>query len=306
MRPTRREIIGTGIAAAAGGLARAAGAAVVPGTTPAAPGGITAQMRLSCAAYSLRQYLPRDGKKNKLSMHDVIELGALWRLDGIELTSYYFDSQEKSYLHSLKAKAFLYGLDVSGTSVGNNFCLPAGAQRDEQIAMVKRWIDVAVEIGAPVIRVFAGKSTGDRARDLAAVIECSKVCTELAASRGVFLAIENHGYLTETAEDVLKIVDGVKNPWFGINLDTGNFVRDPYTNIALAAPKAITTHVKVTVVGPDGKQRVDADYPRIVKVLREANYRGYLSLEYEGKEDPMTGVPKVLRKIRDAMNGIER
>lgn len=303
---TRRQILGAGIAAVAGAAARRTSAAVVPTETKVGAGGkIGPALKLSCCAYSVRDYLPRDNKKGRINLHDFIELGAAWGLDGVELTSYYFDSEDKAYLHALKAKAFRYGLDISGTAVGNRFAFAPGKERDEQIATVKRWVDNSVILGSPCMRIFAGgrsANAAEREQAFRWVVECAKECSDYAGQRGVFLAMETHGHLTETAEDVLKLVEAVNNPWLGINLDIGNLQRDPYGGIAVAAPKTITTHIKVSVYGADGKTREDADYGRIVRALREANYRGYLSLEYEAKEDQMVGVPKQLRRIREAMN----
>ena len=159
------------------------------------------------------------------------------------------------------------------------------------------------------MRVGAGgkPSMGQREEMFTWVTDCLKTCCDYAGPRGVFLALENHGHLTETGDDILKIIDKVNHEWLGVNLDTGNFQqKDPYDAIAKVAPKALTSHVKVTLLGPDGKVREDADFARIVKVLRDANYRGYIALEYEAKEDPKTGVPKQLQKIREAIEAAQR
>lgn len=304
MHPTRRQLLGAGVAAVVGAGLQRGFAAPAPTTSPAGRGTIGPHLRLSCAAYSFRDYLPRPPKtKGRMTLHDWIDLAAVWGLDAVEPTSYYFSSEDTPYLHSLKAKAFKLGLDVSGTAVGNNFCLPPGAKRDEQIAHVKRWVDNAVEIGAPVIRIFAGSPTEDTDRDktFGWAVDCMKTCCDYAGERGTFLAVENHGYLTETADNLLRFVEAVNHEWFGVNLDTGNFRSDPYECMAKAAPKAINVQVKIQVVAPDGKGRVDADFERVVRILRGVNYRGYLALEYEGDEDPMTGVPKAIEKLRAAV-----
>ena len=140
MQLTRREIFGAGIAAAIGTVVstRRSPAAVVPAKPKVGTGRIAPLIKLSCCAYSYRQYLPNKGKKGEISLYDWLDLAASWPLDGVELTSYYFDSEERSYLNSLKARAFKLGLGVSGSSVGNSFCFPPGKERDEQIAMGKR------------------------------------------------------------------------------------------------------------------------------------------------------------------------
>lgn len=310
MELSRRDLLSAGVAAAVGAAVRprTSAAAVVPQSSRFAPGRIGPQIKLSCCAYSYRQYLPRGEKKGEISLYDWLDLAASWPLDGVELTSYYFDSEEKAYLNSLKARAFKLGLGVSGTSVGNSFCFPPGRQRDEQIALVKRWIDNSVQLGSPVMRVFAGgrPNMGTREEMFTWVTDCLKICCDYAGPRGVFLALENHGHLTETADDILKIIEKVDNEWLGVNLDTGNFQqKDPYNAIAKVAPKALTSHVKVQLLGSDGKAKENADYARIIRILREANYRGYIALEYEDKEDPKIGVPRQLKKIRQAIDAAE-
>jgi sugar phosphate isomerase/epimerase len=307
MQPTRRELLGAGIAAVIGTAVRprTSPAAVVPQTSKFAPGKIQPLIKLSCCAYSYRKYLPRDGKKSEISLYDWLDLAASWPLDGVELTSYYFDSEDTPYLNSLKTRAFKLGLGISGTAVGNRFCLPPGKERDDQIAMVKRWIDHSVQLGAPVMRVFAGGPSGNVSRETAFgwVADCLKTCCDYAAPRGVLLALEDHGYLTETADDILQLVDAVNHESLGVNLDTGNFrQKNPYDAIAKVAPKALTAHIKVQLLSPDGKGRENADYARIIRILRGANYRGYISLEYEDEEEPKTGVPKQLARVREAID----
>jgi len=306
MKPTRRQILGVGVATAIGAAVGTSRAAVAPQEPVMGGGTITSQLKLSLAGYSFRQYLPQGDKKGTMTLHDLLDMAAAWRLDALEPTSYYFESEDPAYLHSLKAKAFKLGLDISGTAIRDNLCLPPGDQRDAEIAHVKKWVDHAVAFGAPCIRVFAGGKSkdGGREQDFAWAIEGMKACCDYAGSRGVFLAIENHGYLTETAEDVLKMVDAVDHEWFGINLDTGNFHTDPYKSMELLAPKTITVQVKAEVRTDEG--RGEADFARIAKILRDANYRGYVALEYEAKEDPMTAVPKYLAKLREAITETER
>lgn len=260
--------------------------------------------KLSCAAYSFRQFLTT--KPPQMTLEDFIERCAEWGLDGVELTSYYFVSREPSYLHGLKRKAFLLGLDISGTSVGNHFCLPPGEERERQIRMVKEGIDAAVELGAPCLRVFAGSLPQGRSEEEGRrwVIECLEEVCPYAEERGVFLALENHGSLTATAEQVLAILKPISSPWLGLNLDTGNFrTPNPYADIEQVAPYAITVHVK-TEIAPQGRGRQEADFPRIVDILRKAGYRGYLALEYEAAEDPRVAVPRVVQRLREVIAGV--
>jgi sugar phosphate isomerase/epimerase len=122
---------------------------------------------------------------------------------------------------------------------------------------------------------------------------------EYAATKGVSLALENHGGITATPAQMLKIIEGVKSsPWFGVNFDGGNFsTADPYADLAKIAPYAVNAQIKVEM-SPSGKKE-PADLARVVKILKEANYRGFLVLEYEAKEEPLDAIPPYLKSLRE-------
>jgi len=258
------------------------------------------RVKLSVAAYSYRKHLPEGSKRGSMTLFDLFEMAAEWGLDAVEPTSYYFTSEDNEYLHALKSKAFRLGLDISGTAIRNDFCHPNEKRRSEEVAHVKRWVDHAVELGAPCIRVFGGNKhrevSAERAFKLA--VEGLKESCDYAGTRGVYLAIENHGYLTESAEDVLRIVEGVGHEWLGVNLDSGNFKTRPYDNMEQLAPHAVNVQLKVDVVQDNGNGRLRGDYARIFGILKRAGYRGYVALEYEGEEDPKSGFPKFLERVR--------
>ena len=257
------------------------------------------RFRLSCAAYSLRKYL--DLKNPRMTLEDFIARCAEWGSDGVELTEYYFPKPiEPAYVGKLKRLAFLNGLDITGTPIGNNFALPPGKERDDQIASMKSWIDVSADLGSPAIRIFAGSAPRGIGEPEARrwVVECIEACCEHAAKRGVYLAVENHGGVVARPEGLLEIVKAVRCEWVGINLDTGNFrTEDPYADLERCAPLAVTCQVK-TEMAPRGGQKVPADLARIIEILRKSSYRGYITLEYEGAEEPMEAVPKHLAELR--------
>ena len=155
-------------------------------------------------------------------------------------------------------------------------------------------------LGAPVIRIFAGKVPKDDTEE-AAIERCVagiNECLDYAAKRGVFLALENHGGVTATPEQMLRIVRAVKtSPWFGVNFDSGNFhTADPYADLAQIAPYAVNAQVKVSYFPND--QRQPADLERIIAILNEAGYRGYVALEYEEDGDPWTEIPPIIEELR--------
>lgn len=263
-------------------------------------------MHLSLAAYSFRKYLTdyrragAAGTPGAMTLEDFIDLCAQYGLSGTELTSYYVpEPVPDKYLQRLRRRAFLAGLTVSGTAIGNTFTHPPGPERDREIAYTKLWIDRAADMGAPTIRIFAGNiregTTEAQARQWC--IEAIRECCEYAAPKGIILALENHGGIVATAEQLVSIVREIDSEWFGVTWDSGNFrSADPYAELTMAAPYAVTAQIKTKVGSPDGPK--PADLARVVRILEDANYRGWLALEYEDEEDPKTAVPRYLDQLR--------
>lgn len=261
------------------------------------------KFKYSLAAYSYRDLLT--GASPKLTLTDFVDDCAAMNLEGTELTSYYFPTPTTEHdLRTLKHHCFRLGLDISGTAIGNDFGFPPGAERDRKIATAKQWIDYAEILGAPVIRIFAGKQKQDLspARSHALMVEGIEECCDYAGQHGVHLALENHGGPTATPDGLLSFVRDVQSPWFGVNLDTGNFYsEDPYGDLERIAPYALNVQVKVvTAVGEDRLNKQPTDFARLATILREANYRGYIVLEYEEEGNPRVECPKYLAQIREA------
>lgn len=234
-----------------------------------------------------------------MTLDAFVDNAALMGIDGVEMTSYYFpEPLDTGYLHRIARRAWIAGLDIAGTAVGNTFALPPGPERDRQIELVRRWIEFTPELGGRYIRVFAGPAPDGVSDDIARgwVVDCLRTCCSEAGKRGLVLALENHGGVVALPEGMLEIMRQVDSEWFGVNLDTGNFqTADPYADVARLAPYAVTTHVKTETVR--GGVREDADLPRLAGIMRDAGYRGYLHLEYEAAEDAATAVPRVLREM---------
>ena len=255
------------------------------------------RLRPSLAAYSFREAFKQPGK---LDMFGFIDYCADHGLEGTELTSYFFPQDvDDAYLLRIKRHAFLRGISISGTAVGNHFALPDGEDLAGQIAEVKRWIDRAEAMGAPHIRVFAGAPKGiDTPGAVKQCIAALEDCCHYAGAKGIFLGLENHGGLVAEAAGLLEIVEAVKSPWLGVNLDTGNFhTDDPYADLAKCAPYAVNVQVKVEM-RPRGGEKSPADLARLMSILREANYQGFVALEYEARADPWKAIPSLLEELK--------
>lgn len=263
-----------------------------------------ALLKLSLAAYSFNKLMAL-GKAAppKMSMDQFIDLAAGYGLNAVEPTQYYFPETSPEYLAAIKGRCTRLGLDVSGTAIRNTFTLTDPAKLKAEVEHVKKWVEHTSRLGGKTMRIFAGNlakgDTVEAARQRC--VEAIQESCDHAAKYGVFLALENHGGIVATAEELLAIVTAVKHDWFGVNLDTGNFrTPDPYADVATAAPYAVVVQIKVEVQRP-GQPKEPADLKRVVDILRQAKYRGYVSLEYEGSEDPLKAVPRHLETLKELM-----
>jgi sugar phosphate isomerase/epimerase len=260
--------------------------------------GPKADLKLSLAAYSFRQAL--DLKKPTMTLFEFIDLAAGLPLDAVELTSYYWAETTDEYIGKLKDHAAKKKLAISGVPVGNNFCVSNAAKLKDELDKAKAWVVRAGKVGAKTVRIFAGNlEKGDtleaaQKRVVAAVEELAVV----AEKAGVMLALENHGGITATPEQLLALVKPVTSKQVGVNIDTGNFkTENPYADVAKIAPYGVVAQVK-TEVSPKGKPTEEADLKKVLDILREANFHGYVALEYEAKEDAKTAVPRYVKELR--------
>ena len=286
---------------------------------PAAqPGNRIAGSRLktSLNAYSFNQALTSSEDSKRLSLFELLEFCARHNFDAIDPTGYYFPNYPNpptdAYIYEFKSRAFRLGLDISGTGVRNNFASPDKASRAADVELVKKWIEVAAKLGAPVIRVFAGAVPAgyeQKWEEVAAwMVESLGTCADFGRKHGVIVGIQNHGDMLKTAEQALRIVREVDSDWFGVIVDTGCFNHgNPYQEIAAVLPYAVNFQVKESPHGRESTERIDLK--RLVSLLRAANYRGYLPIEtlpFKGRVyDPHVVVPQFLEELRAAMKASE-
>jgi len=299
----RRSFLTTGL----GALGTAALPAIEPIQRRGGP-----RLVLGLAAYSFRNRMKwmrgmpnavKDGAEG-WEIGDFIDFCADHGGVGAELTSYFFPPEvTAARLLEIKRHAYLRGVAIAGTAVGNTFTHPKGPARDGQIAYVKQWIGHAATMGAPHIRVFAGDVPAGSTREEAErnCIESYEECLEFAAAKGVFLGLENHHGIVATAEPLLRIIRAVDSPWAGINLDSGNFhTDDPYADLEKLAPYAVNVQVKVTLK-PKGRPPERTDFQRVAGILRAAGYQGWVTLEYEDEADAAGAVPGLLDELRGVL-----
>jgi sugar phosphate isomerase/epimerase len=257
-----------------------------------------ASPKLGLAAISYHKRL--DLAKPTMTLFEFIDLAATLPLDAVELTSYYWAETTTEYAKKLLAHAKKCKLPISGVPVRNEFTLADDTKRKVEIAHVKKWVELAAAAEAKTVRIFAGAVPKGDTRDAARkrVVEAIEECCATAEKAGILLALENHGGLTETPDDILAIAKAVKSKAFGINVDTGNFkTENPYADIAKIVPYGVVCQVK-TECFPAGKPSEEADLKKVVDILRDGHFQGYVVLEYEAKEDSKTAVPRYVKELR--------
>jgi L-ribulose-5-phosphate 3-epimerase len=274
--------------------------------------------RIAVASYSFWQFRLRVQR----DLETCIDLAADLGFDGFEILHRQMTDESPAYLQRLKRRAFVNGLGLMGFSTHQGFLSPDPAVRTKNVDHTVKCIELAYALGIPTMRVNTGTWGTSRNFDELMKnrgIEPPKAgftdedgfgwvtdglgrCLKAAEKCGVTLGLENHWGLGRTPEGVLRVVEAIKSPWLKATLDTGNFLEDPYDRLEKMAPHAVLVQAK-TYFGGGLWYTLELDYPRIAALLRKHNYRGYVSLEFEGKEDPRTGVPKSLELLRRAFAG---
>jgi sugar phosphate isomerase/epimerase len=279
----------------AAGLA-AAGSLVISPSAGARPeeGSAHARPRLlsGCCAYSYRKYL----EPGKMTMADfflkAVELG----VDGVDVTSYWLKSTEPEYLHGLRHLAYKHGLPFSGVAIRTEMCQSDPAKREAELANIRKWVDATELLGASHIRVFGGNvpDGGTDAQGVEWAAETMKPACDYAAQKGIILGIESHHGITSKASNILAILHRVDSPYAGCNLDISNFDEDPYSQVESLIPYATHTHIRDFF----GKPRQSLDLDRMWQMFAKGGYQGFMSVEYEGEEDEMTAVPKLVNRVK--------
>lgn len=323
MRISRRGFVGAAASAAAAiaGRGPIAGRLPAAGTISAPTGEDSAAsgrrpLRMGVSTYSFWHF-----KGPRMEVADCIDEAARMGFDGVEILHVQMAGESNAYLQELKHRAFVNGLDLMGFSIHQGFVSPDPAVRLKNVEHTLRCIELAYRLGIPTMRLNTGRwGTSKSFDDLMAnrgiepmlpghtedeafkwVIDSIERCLPRAEECGVCMGLENHWGLGRTAAGVLRIHDAIASPWLKVTMDTGNFLDDTYAQLEAIAPHAVLVQAK-TYHGGGEWYTLDLDYDRIAAILRGGGFGGYISLEFEGKEDPRTGVPKSLALLRKAFS----
>ena len=259
-----------------------------------------ARFRPAICAYSFRDQL----KSGSMTYADLIRMAADLGVDGVDLTTYWLPDTSDQTLLPLKKLAYRSAIAIYTIGIGANMAQPTPELQAKEVETVRKWVDAAEKLGASHIRVFGGDVPKGATEEQAVpwAVETLKRCADLAGRKGITIGVEDDGGLTTNADRTVEIIRKVDSQWAGINLDVGNFPDDAYKQIEMCAPYATNVHFKSQVHIDRHPQA--ADWPRILHILGNAGYRGYLALEYESTDDPLTAVPKLVSKMQSTIRAI--
>lgn len=278
--------------------------AVVSAIDTAAHATLTSQiLKTSLNAFSFNKAL----LEGSMTVFDLLEYCAATGFEGVDITGYYLKGYPAvpgdEYLFEVKRRAFELGLNISGTGVRNDFTIADKARRVKEVELVKRWIEVAAKIDAPVIRIFAGvqKNEGiSREKVLQWMLEDIRECVEYGKRHGVIIGLQNHNDFIQTAAQVIKIIQIVNSEWLGLILDTGSYrVNDPYEEIQKSVRYTVNWQIKEKVF-INGREE-DTDLTRVMGIIKNSDYNGYLPLETLGDGDPKVKVEALFKKLKAVM-----
>jgi L-ribulose-5-phosphate 3-epimerase len=273
-----------------------------------------AGIKLGISSYSYWHF-----RDPKVSIQTVIDRASALGVGGVDVLHRQMDGEDRAYLQGLKRHAFLNGVDLICLSIHQNFVSPDADTRQRNIDHTLHCIELAYQLGIPAIRLNSGRwgtiESFDKLMELrgeepplpgygdddafAWCIDSIEKCLPKAGECGVILALENHWGLTREPEGVERILNALPSPWLGALMDTGNFLEEPYEKLERMAPRAVFVQAK-TYYGGGEWYTLDIDYNRVAAILAGVGYNGYLSLEFEGKENADTGVPQSIAMLRAA------
>lgn len=308
----RRNLLRNSSLAALGavGAGRVSMSSAAEGGEPTAP---RRARPIGLATYSLWQFRHEQWRSVERCLEAAAEMG----FDGVEILQRQVEDTERATLMAIKRRAFELGLSLIGYSTHQGFLTPDPELRQNSIEHTIDCLEQAAMLGIPTVRVNTGRwGTSANFDQLMAnrgieppleghteeegfgwVIDSFEKLVPEAEKRGVVMGLENHWGLGREASGVMRIIRAVDSPWLRATLDTGNFLEDKYRQMREIAPETVLVQAK-TYFGGGWWYTLDIDYAEVRTILDEADYRGWISLEFEGRDDPAEGVAASLELMR--------
>ena len=280
-------------------------------------------MKISVSSYSFHQYI----KAGKLTQFECVAKAKEMGFDAIEFTDITGDSldEQKAMAKKIKEEADRVGIDINAYTIGANLYHESEEDCAKEVERLKGQLDVAKILGAKVMRhdvcYTLGKTGNSRSFDLMlpTIADNARKVTEYGATLGIRTCTENHGFIAQDSDRVEKLFNTVNHDNYGLLVDIGNFLcvdEDPIHAVSRVAPYAVHAHVKDFIYfdeAVEGRTIMTrgANYiagtvigegavpvRQCLKILKRANYDGYVSVEYEGKEDCIAGIERGLANLK--------
>lgn len=283
-------------------------------------------MKISCSTFAFDLSF----RNKEVDLFKFIDYCRQIDLDAIELNDGYLTLFGMP-LEEIKNKCVLNAMPISAVAIENCFFCNNEEELSQQKEKLLFWLDKTFFLGAPILRVNTGQP-GDEARltneniprekIISWTINVFKEIAGMAKEKGIMLVLENHFGITRTPEEVLDIIDRVGEGNFLINIDTGNFFdniaetreiynnrqklaqlnpfTDIYEGIEKLAPKMGYCHAKIWKVIDNND--ILLDYGKIFKIFHRHNYRGYISIENFGLDNPLEVIPGMVKMLKYQMS----
>jgi sugar phosphate isomerase/epimerase len=280
---TRREFLAT--AAAAAGLGALAGGR--PRRVRAASSPPHPWFRISLAQWSLHRALS-EGRLDPVAFPAVAR--GDYGVEAVEYVNTFYremapDARWTSDLAARGRDAGVASLLIMCDGEGR-IGDPDGAARAKTVENHVRWLEAAAALGCHAIRVNAA-SEGARAEQSRLVADGLRRLAERAEPYGLSVLVENHGGLSSDGAWLAATIRAADHPRLGTLPDFGNWSLsrteryDPYRGVAELMPLARAASAKTGDFGEDGEE-TRLDYGRLLRIVRDAGYRGWIGIEYEG------------------------
>lgn len=287
-------------------------------------------MKFSVSSYSYQQYI----NQGKMTQLDVVQKAAEMGFSGIDFTDLTPVAnatleEQLAYAKEIRNAAEQVGARVVAYTIGANLYRGSREEDDREVERLCRQLDVAAEMGATILRhdVCKAERVGDRtvgfSQMLPVIAENARRVTEYAKTLGIRTCSENHGYVAQDSDRVEALWNAVAHDNYGLLIDVGNFAcaDDPSARaVSRLAPYAIHVHAKDFRIYPYGTaipegastflsrgcNRLEAcvigeghiPVEQCLAILKRAGYDGYLTVEYEGAEDCISGIARGLSNLK--------
>jgi sugar phosphate isomerase/epimerase len=252
-----------------------------------------------------------------MDLFDMFEECYELRLDGVSPAQQHFESTEPEYLERLRQKATARGLHMDYIGVSTNHA-QTGQERQANIDNMKKWIDVAVQIGIPMCRTFGGwmREGDDEEETFQRIVGSIKECVAYAEEKKILIGLHNHnhGQIPATGAMVVRLLNAVDSPYFVGLLDSGQWYGSPgigegttaygkpdgahgtprgeldpaydyFESIRQAANSGKLVQVRAKIYRIRSGSEDWLDYDRIMPILKDVGYNGWMSIVYEGQDD---------------------